>query len=131
MARPQGPLGALGIDIEISEKELGANELRLDWGSTPVHLFFSCDAMHKAMRRDLRLVPFGDGTIPLIAPEHLVVRKAILDRPKDWHDIEQILVATPSLSLDKVGGWLQRLAGENDQRLVKLNEIRAALDLNW
>lgn len=123
-------LGPLHIDIEIDEKDLRRNELRLEWGSTPVHLFFSRDAMHEEMRRDIRLVPFDEGTIPLVAPEHLVARKVILNRPKDRHDIEQALVATPSLDLRRVDSWLQRLAGDDDPRVARLNEIRTALEIS-
>jgi hypothetical protein len=76
-------LAPLGIDIEIDDSELErSSELRLDWGATPIHLFFSCDALHEQMRRALRRVPFNGGAIPVVAAEHLIVRKAILDRPK-------------------------------------------------
>jgi len=67
--------------------------------------------------------------IPLVAPEHLVIRKAILDRPKDWHDIEQILVATNPLDLEEVESWLKRMVSEDDPRMKKLAEVKAALSL--
>lgn len=56
-------LGPLKIDIEIGEGELRSNELRLDWGSTPVHLFFSSDALHEKMERKVRQAPFDGGTV--------------------------------------------------------------------
>ena len=38
-------------------------------------------------------MPFADDTVPILAPEHLAVCKAMFDRPKDWMDIEQMLIA--------------------------------------
>ena len=49
--------------------------------------------------------------IPLVSPEHLVVRKRLLGRPKDERDIERILEATP-LDRGKVEEWVARLVGE-------------------
>jgi hypothetical protein len=60
-------------------------------------------------KRGVYQVPLGEGTIPLVAPEHLVIRKALLGRPKDWLDIERILAVTSSLALDETLSWLQRL----------------------
>ena len=37
------------------------------------------------------LVRFGPVDIPILAPEHLIVCKAVFDRPKDWLDIEEML----------------------------------------
>ena len=52
--------------------------LKLDWEGTPVHFFFSCDALHEVVERGVREVPLGDGTIPLVAAEHPAIRKALL-----------------------------------------------------
>jgi hypothetical protein len=123
-------LASLEIDIGIDDREVTRyDELQLDWGSTPVHLFFSCDRLHEQMRQAVRKVPFNRGAIPLIAAEHLVVRKAILDRPKDWHDVEQILVATSPLNLKEIEDWLQRLAGKDDPRVAKLSQVKTSLSL--
>jgi hypothetical protein len=103
-------LVSLEIDIEVDAAELKhESEIKLDWEDYPLHLFFSCDPLHEAMERDLREVPFGNGTIPLVAPEHLVIRKALLGRPKDWLDIERILAVTSPLDLGEIQVWLQRL----------------------
>jgi hypothetical protein len=89
----------------------------------PVHLFFSEDALHEAMPAAVRCVPLADGTIPIVSPEHLIIRKAMLDRPKDWLDIEAILVAETPLDLKEIRTWLARLAGRDDPRLTKLHEM--------
>jgi hypothetical protein len=85
----------------------------------PVHLFFDEDELHDAMPAAVRKVPFAGATIPLVSPEHLVVRKAMLDRPKDWPDIEAILAAETPLDLDEVKAWIERLAGPDDPRLAR------------
>jgi hypothetical protein len=76
----------------------------------PVHLFFDEDELHEAMPAAVREIPFAGGTIPIVSPEHLVIRKVTLDRPKDRPDIEAILGAPTPLDLDEVRAWLRRLA---------------------
>ncbi len=88
----------------------------------PVHVFYSHDALHEEMARKVREVPYAGATIALVAPEHLVIRKALLDRPKDWPDIEALLRADPDLDLAEVESWLRRLAGHGDGRVTKLQE---------
>jgi hypothetical protein len=128
--RVKTALAPLRIETDVDERELNqSDELRLEWGATPVHLFFSSDALHEEMGEGIRQVPFNGHVIPLVAPEHLIIRKAVLDRPKDWHDIEQILVASHPLNLDEVDEWLQRMTGKKDARVAKLDEIKIALQL--
>lgn len=85
------------------------SEVKLDWEGTPVHFFFSCDPLHEEMERSIREVPFDDGTIPLVSPEHLIIRKTLLDRPKDRQDIEAILAVTP-VDQEKINIWIRRLS---------------------
>jgi hypothetical protein len=124
-------LGPLGADIEVDESEIErVGESKLGWGSNFIHLFFSSDPFHEEMRECIRRVPFDGETIPIVSPEHLVIRKALLDRTKDWLDIEQILVATSPLDLEEVKSWLMKMIGEDDPRVEKLNEVKAALSLS-
>ena len=117
-------LEPLGIDMEIDEAGLGkAPEAKLAWGSSFLHLFLSCDPLHEEMRRSIRAVPFNGDHIPIISPEHLVIRKALLDRNKDWLDIEQILVATDPLDLQEIKGWMEQMVGADDPRLAKLRTL--------
>jgi hypothetical protein len=87
------------------------SELKLDWQGIPIHLFFSRDPLHEEMKRRVRLVPLDGDTIPLIAPEHLVVRKMLLDRPKDRRDIKQIAAAV-TLDWEEIDHWVQQLNQE-------------------
>jgi hypothetical protein len=115
---------AIGVDVAIDVDALERDgQVRLWWDRNPVDLFFSYDPFHDQMRRATRRVPFAGETIPILAPEHLAVCKAMFDRPKDWLDIEQMLVATDPLDLPEVEAWLETMAGERDQRLAKLRGI--------
>ena len=121
-------LAPLGVDVEADEKELGRDgQVRIWWDRNPVDLFFSYDPFHDGMRRSARKVPFNGSTIPILGPEHLAVCKAMFDRPKDWLDIEQMLVATSPLDLEEIKGWLERMVGQDDPRMSRLLEVESSL----
>jgi hypothetical protein len=124
-------LAPLGVNVDVDQKELSRDgQVRLWWGRNPVDLFFSYDPFHDEMRRGARKVPFADETIPILSPEHLAVCKAMFDRPKDWIDIEQILVATDPLDLGEIESWLERMVGSDDPRIKKLEEVKSSLSLD-
>jgi hypothetical protein len=51
----------------------------------------------------------------VLAPAHLLVCKAVFNhRPKDWLDIEQILVCVDDLDTGEVGMWLDPRKGRFD-----------------
>jgi hypothetical protein len=117
----------VNVNLEALERD---GQVRLWWDRTPVDLFFSYDPFHDEMKGMARRVPFGETTIPILAPEHLAVCKAMFDRPKDWLDIEQILVATDPLDLPEIEGWLEAMAGESNPRMTRLREITTRLGLD-
>jgi hypothetical protein len=120
----EGALEQLPIDLGLDPKELTEErQARLPWDLNPVHLFFSFDDLHAEMPKAIRRVPFAGTEIPIVAPEHLVIRKAMLDRTKDWLDIEAILIASGPLDLETIESWLRRLAGEGDHRVTKLHDL--------
>jgi hypothetical protein len=97
-------------------------QIRLHWGRTPVDLFFAYDAFHDHAATRVRTVPFGDSMILILAPEDLLVCKAVFDRSKDWIDIDQILALTAGeVDIDDVRRWVTRIVGTDDARLAKLN----------
>ena len=121
-------LGPLGVADEVDEHALARDgKCRWWWGRTPIDLFFAYDELHDAMRRAARAVPFGEAKIPVLAPEHLTVCKAVFDRPKDWLDIEQILVCEADLDISEVERWLARIAGPDDRRTQRFGELAAAV----
>jgi hypothetical protein len=117
-------LGPLGVDVEVEPAALERDgQCRLWWGRTPIDLFFAYDDVHTAMRRSLRTVPFGDERLPILGPEHLIVCKAAFDRPKDWLDIEQMLVTDGELDRAEIERWLDRIVGAGDRRRERFAEL--------
>jgi hypothetical protein len=119
-------LEAIGIAIDLDGATVERDgQCRLWWGRNPVDLFFSYDPFHREMRKETRRAPFGGTTIPILAPEHLVVCKAVFNRRKDWLDIEQMLIAADELDVEAIEGWLERMVGSDDRRLERLAELRS------
>lgn len=102
-----------GPSPEVVERD---GQCRLWWGRTPIDLFFAYDALHDAMRGAVRIEPFANATIPILSPEHLLICKAIFNRPKDWLDIEQIVVTVEDLEAEEILSWLDRIVGRDDPR---------------
>ena len=123
-------LRPLGIDLGLDESALARDgQVRLWWGRNPVDLFFSYDPLHAEMEKSTRRVPFSGTRIPILAPEHLAICKAIFDRPKDWLDIEAMLIVTEPLDVDAIESWLTRLVGADDERPAKLRAILDRLEI--
>jgi hypothetical protein len=121
-------LAPLGVDGQVEQAAVEREgQCRLWWGRTPLDLFFAYDEIHEAMRREARLVPFGDSRLAILAPEHLLVCKASFDRPKDWLDIEQVLVCVEDLDIAEIRAWLQRIVGAGDPRERRFEELVAVL----
>jgi hypothetical protein len=116
-----------GLGIRASEDSVAHamrdGQVRLYWDATPVDLFFSYDAFHDAAARAVRRVPFAGSTIPILAANHLVVCKAVFDRPKDWIDIQQMIENGTKLDSPEIIRWVQRIAGDEDPRFERVVEI--------
>jgi hypothetical protein len=118
------PLGVdTHVDIAAVERD---GQCRVSWTRTPIDVFLAYDDIHQAMRKQARLVPFGDQRIPILSPEHLLTCKVIFDRPKDWLDIEQMLVCVEDLDMSDVQHWLQRILGADDPRHERLEQLAQA-----
>jgi hypothetical protein len=118
------PLGIEPLDARTVQRD---GQYRSQWGRTPIDLFFAYDDIHEAMRRQARTVPFGEERLPILSPEHLLVCKALFDRPKDWLDIEQMLVCTEDLDIGEIRSWLDRAAGARDHRRQRFQELARTL----
>jgi hypothetical protein len=113
------------VEPEIVERD---GQCRMRWGNTPIDLFFAYDDLHDAMRGATRSEPFGEARIPVLAPEHLLVCKAIFNRPKDWLDIEQMLICVEELDMSEIHAWLDRIVGADDPRRERLDRLAEACE---
>lgn len=128
--RVRDALAPLGVDVDADEAALEREgQVRLWWGRNPVDLFFSYDPFHDEMENATRRVPFSGARIPILAPEHLAICKAMFDRPKDWLDIEAMVVVAEPLDVAEIESWLRRMVGPHDPRLAKLSEILDRLEV--
>lgn len=119
-----GILGSIGVSTEADPQEVERDgQVRLWWGENPVDLFFEYDSFHRSMGEHTRTVPFGDGTIPILAPEHLIVCKSAFDRTKDWLDIEQMVIAVPDLDRSEIDRWLDHVIGPGDERIGRFSRL--------
>jgi ABC-type Fe3+-hydroxamate transport system substrate-binding protein len=119
-------LVALGVDAEAADAVAAValdGQTRVMWDATPIDLFFAYDAFHDAAAMARRTVPFADSTIPILAPEHLVVCKAVFDRPRDWVDIDAMIDADAALDVAEVLRWVGRIAGDTDPRYERIAAV--------
>jgi hypothetical protein len=123
----QAILTRLGVTVEDANSRLDQEgQLRAWWGRTPVDLFYSNLPFHDAMSAATRTVPFADRELRIISPEHLVVCKAAFNRPQDWVDIENLLLAT-AVNRPEIDRWARDLLGGSDARFRRLDEVEAAI----
>lgn len=122
--RVAGAVESLGVETSINSEALERDgQCRVSWGRTPVDLFMANVEFHQAMAESTRKQPFADATIRVLAPEHLLVCKAMFDRPKDWIDIEQVVLTMPELKSDEVLDWLVALVGKRDVRTKRFAQL--------
>ncbi len=122
--RIQLALQPLGVDTQVDPAAVQRDgQCRLSWTRTPIDVFLAYDQIHQAMRKQTRIVPFGDQRIPILGPEHLLACKVVFDRPKDWLDIEQMLVCVEDLDMPDIQHWLHRILGAEDPRHARLDQL--------
>jgi len=125
-------LAEIGADLDSvavrngAQQALDDGQLRVFWGRTPVDLFFAYDPFHEAADQAKRVVPFADGQIQVLAPEHLIVCKVAFNRPKDWVDIDAIRTAGTRVEIAEVLRWVGRILGDDDPRFNRVAAVFAA-----
>ena len=72
------------------------------------------------------MVRFGPVDIPILAPEHLIVCKAIFDRPKDWLDIEEILRWGTEVDAALTLYWVGEILGPEAEQYTRLAGVLGA-----
>lgn len=94
-------------DIATAEEE---GQLRLWWKDTPIDIFFDVHRFHAEVAESVRQVVFEGRKIPVLDCTALAVFKALLDRNKDWADIEE-MIAADALNVSRAHGWVECLLG--------------------
>jgi hypothetical protein len=120
-----GLISRLGVTVTREDRATIARDgqARLDWGGSYLDVFFATTDLHLEMPELVRMVRFGPVDIPILAPEHLIVCKAIFDRPKDWLDIEEMLLWGTEVDASRTLHWVSEMLGpqaEQHTRLVGL-----------
>lgn len=116
-------LGVIANDGEGARLVAEDGQVRVWWGTTPVDLFFAYDRFHEAAAGAVEVVPFASSTIPILAPEHLIVCKVIFNRAKDWVDIEAMLDLGTDVESAEVLRWVGRIAGDEDARFDRIADV--------
>jgi hypothetical protein len=121
------PLVALGADTTGAADAIGREgQARIMWDGTPIDLFFAYDAFHRAADVEAVEVPFADHTIRVLSPEHLTICKVVFDRPKDWIDIDAMIMNGTPIRAAEVLRWVGRIAGDNDPRYQRIATVLSA-----
>ena len=123
VAVPLIALGAAADEPDVEALVRRDGQARVMWDATPIDLFFAYDAFHDAAAAGRRTVPFADRSIPVLAPEHLVVCKVVFDRAKDWVDIDAVLADGTPLDAAEVLRWVGRIAGDTDARYDRIAAV--------
>jgi hypothetical protein len=124
-----GPvLGAfthLGVTVSPADRATIARDgqARLDWDGSYLDLFFATLDLHQDMARRSHEVDFGPVQIPILSPEHLIVCKAIFDRPKDWVDIEEMVAWGTSIDAAAVLCWIDGILGGDSEQHARLADL--------
>ena len=120
-----GALSHLGVTVSPSDRATieRDGQARLDWDGSYLDLFFATLDLHREMATSARQVTFGPVHIPILSPEHLIVCKAVFDRPKDWVDIEEIVGWGTDVDGTAVLRWIDELLGVDSAQYERLTEL--------
>jgi hypothetical protein len=120
-----GAIEHIGVRVSRADRQKikRDGQARLDWDGSYLDLFFATLPLHEAMAKRAREVAFGPGTIPILAPEHLVACKAIFSRPKDWLDIETMVAAATPIDRDEALAQVAEIVGWDDPAYQRLSAL--------
>jgi hypothetical protein len=115
------PHGVTTTDADVlTAKREG--QVRVWWEDTPIDVFLDLHRFHDEVAAGVRLVPFEDRTIPVLACTALAVFKALFDRTKNWADIEEI-AAAGALDFTSAEAWLEQLVGADSPAARRLASL--------
>jgi hypothetical protein len=120
-----GAVSYLGVTVSQSDRDAieRDGQARLDWDGSYLDLFFATLDLHHEMAERAREVDFGPVRIPILAPEHLVICKAVFDRPKDWVDIEEMVAWGTDIDATEVLRWIEEILGRSSEQHTRLASL--------
>jgi hypothetical protein len=118
----------LGVTVTSQDRAAIAvdGQARLDWEGSYLDVFFATMELHFEMAERARVVRFGPVDMPILAPEDLIICKAVFDRPKDWLDIEEMLLWGTEVDAAATLGWVGDILGTQSGQYARLNELLSA-----
>ncbi len=123
--------GGLAIDVEAAAREAAERgDGRVYVDGIRVDLFFDSIPLHRSAASRTRSIHFAGRTVRVLAPEDLVVLKALFNRGKDWLDVERLIAALgPDFDRAYCRAQLVDHAGPDDATVVALDRIFEAWPL--
>jgi hypothetical protein len=123
-----GALTHLGVTVARADRAAIARDgqARLDWDGSYLDLFLATLDLHQEMAARSREVDFGPVRIPILCPEHLIVCKAVFDRPKDWVDIEEMVGWGTEIDAAEVMRWIDEILGASVEQHARLAQLLPA-----
>jgi hypothetical protein len=120
-----GAFGVLGVTVSAANRAAIAQDgqARIKWDGAYLDVFFATVDLHQEMAQKARLVQFGPVEIPILSPEHLIVCKAIFDRPKDWLDIEEMVRWGTEIDAAEAIRWAASFLGGDSEQVTRLTTV--------
>jgi len=120
-----GTLAQLGVTVTAADRDAIARDgqARLDWGGSALDVFFATLDFHRDMAERAWTVRFGPVDIPILSPEHLIVCKAVFNRPKDWLDMEEMIRWGTEVDAQLTMGWVDDILGTGSEQRARLGAL--------
>jgi hypothetical protein len=106
-------------DTESAERD---GQVRVWWEDTPIDVFLDVHPFHATVAAGVRMVPFSGRSIPVVGCTALVVFKTLLDRTKDWADIEAVTDAGAA-DMPEALAWVERTLAADDPAVQRLTVL--------
>lgn len=124
--RSKDVFAALPAGVTVTSANIASAErdgqVRVWWDDTPIDVFLDVHSFHSEVAENVRQVAFEGREIPVLDCTALAVFKALLDRGKDWVDIEE-MAAAGALNLSHGRTWLERLLGAESPIVQRLGSL--------
>lgn len=119
-ALPDG-VATSSADLRRTEQE---GQIRLWWQDTPIDIFLNVHPFHDEVAKGVREVPFSGRLVPVVGCTALAVFKALLNRTKDWADIEE-MVEMGEMSLTDAVAWVAQIVDSADPAVARMRALAA------